>query len=81
MCSRLEELFIITRNNNDAVICKFATLQRVVHRFANQPAQVNHGFVRRVIREGDDDDNSETRNRQQQQIAYESTLCKRPRDL
>jgi hypothetical protein len=82
---RMEELITTVRNNNEGLLQKIGTLQRVVQRFANRPSQVNHGFVRRAIGGANnnnalDNENDRTTNRVQQQI-YEATLSKNPKDL
>ena len=78
---RVEELFTTVRNNNDAMVVKISTLQRVVQRFANRPTQINHGFVQR--RGGDDNEiePNDNNNIDRQHVLYAGTLSKHPKDL
>ena len=81
--ARLEELFTLERNNNEALLQRFGTLQRITARYANQPTQVNSGFVQRQVVGGNEqpaNENDRTTNRVQQNV-YEGTLSKNPKDM
>lgn len=79
---RLEEVYTTVQNNNESMVQNNKLILKHVLQIANRPAQINHGYVRKVatvVNNDDAGDGNENDNRQQQ--LYEGTLSKHPKNL
>jgi hypothetical protein len=81
--SRVEEIYTTIRNQNDDMMQRIQVLHRVVARIGHRPAQINRGFVGRIIDNNNNDEDADAgiANNGAGAVRYEVSLCTNPRDL